>query len=172
MLKNIFCSNFPYCRCFYGINMERVEKSIATAWIPLFLWIISCLVFWGATNNILENTMAVFIILSVFIYMKSLKSHHYLFCFLSGCMLFLAFLTKGFTGLYPLSFPFFYWLFIRKNKFKNCILDTFIMFLGLTIPALILFSSHETAYMSIVKYINKQVISSLKTYRPLIHAFI
>lgn len=147
---------------FMVLIWKELKKSIATAWIPLFLWIISCLVFWGATNNILENTMAVFIILSVFIYMKSLKSHHYLFCFLSGCMLFLAFLTKGFTGLYPLSFPFFYWLFIRKNKFKNCILDTFIMFLGLTIPALILFSSHETAYMSIVKYINKQVISSLK----------
>lgn len=147
---------------FMVLIWKELKKSIATAWIPLFLWIISCLVLWGATNNILENTMAVFIILSVFIYMKSLKSHHYLFCFLSGCMLFLAFLTKGFTGLYPLSFPFFYWLFIRKNKFKNCILDTFIMFLGLTIPALILFSSHETAYMSIVKYINKQVISSLK----------
>lgn len=75
---------------------------------------------------------------------------------------FSCFSYKRLYGFISTVFPILLLAFYKKNKFKNCILDTFIMFLGLTIPALILFSSHETAYMSIVKYINKQVISSLK----------
>ncbi len=141
---------------------KELEFNTKRAWLPLLFWILSPLVIWGATNNLLENTMSIFVCLSVLFYLISIRKWHYGFVFISGIMVFLAFLSKGITGIYTFVFPFLYWIFAQKNKFIRMVADTLIMLLGFVLTAIILFSISETAYDSIIKYIDLQIVGSLE----------
>ena len=140
---------------------KELEMELKNFWMVLLLWLLIPTVFWSSTNNLLENTMSVFTLLSVWAYIKSLKSHRFIYCFLQGVMLFLAFLCKGFTGLYPLVLPFFYWLFNKDRRFISAVQDTLFVLSGLVIAALLTFSISTPALHCIEKYLETQVVFSL-----------
>ncbi|MCR4965341.1 MAG: glycosyltransferase family 39 protein [Bacteroidales bacterium] len=142
---------------------KELRFSIRSFWLVLLLWIITPTVFWAAPNNLLENTMNIFTLLSVLMYLKSRKQLRVVYTFLSGVMLFLAFLCKGFTGIYPLVLPIFYWLFMRDRKFGAACLDTMLVLLGLCLPALVIFGSSPVARESMETYINSQVLRSIES---------
>ena len=100
---------------------KQLLKKSSTAWLPLLFWITMPTVNWISVNHMLENTLAVFLCLSVLFYIKSLHSNRILYLILSGTMISLGFLTKGFVTFTPLSLPFFYWLFLRKNRFISIV---------------------------------------------------
>ncbi len=106
---------------------KSLGKKSPFGWLPLLFWIAMPSVTWAATNNMLENTMGTFICLSVLFYVRSLSSNRFIFLLLSGIMLSLGFLTKGFVTFFPLSFPFFYWLFERKTKLWSVVADTLVI---------------------------------------------
>lgn len=102
-----------------------------TGWMPMLLWIVTPIVSWSATNNLLEGTMTVFILLSVAFLLLAhptedavgLTPRRMLLVFASAIMMELAFLTKGFPGIFPLLFPLIYWFFGRKEKIMYPIAD-------------------------------------------------
>jgi len=106
---------------------KSLGKKFSSGWLPLLFWIAIPSVTWAAVNNMLENTMGIFICLSVLFYIRSLSSKRFIFLLLSGSMLSLGFLTKGFVTFFPLSFPFFFWLFERRIKFWSVVADTLII---------------------------------------------
>jgi 4-amino-4-deoxy-L-arabinose transferase-like glycosyltransferase len=118
---------------------KSLGKKSGTGWLPVFFWIAMPSVTWASVNNMLENTMGIFICLSVLLYIRSLKANRIIFLFLSGMMLSLGFLTKGFVTFFPLSFPFFLWLFTKKTGFWSAIADTFIILASSLIMLLLLF---------------------------------
>jgi hypothetical protein len=77
-------------------------------------------------------------------------------------MLMLGFFTKGFTALFPLSLPFFYWLFVRSKKFGQMALDTLVVLAGLVVSAAILLGVSDAAYENTLLYLDGQVVHSLK----------
>ena len=131
------------------------------AWLPLLLWCIIPVVSWACPNNLLENTMAIFITLSLLFYIESLNSKKYLFLVPSGLMLFLGFLTKGFVALFPWSMPLAFWLVIRKTGIMKMVTESMILVLSTLIPLAFLLLIPEAA-SSLRKYLDIQVISSLK----------
>ena len=131
-------------------------------WFVLVLWITVPLVSWGATNNLLENTMAVFILLSVIFYLKSMKSRRFLMLACAGLMLFLAFLTKGFTGIYPLAFPAICWLFVRNTTFKDMVIDTFVILLFTTMPFVLVWFLSPAAQQFFKDYFSVQIVRSIQ----------
>jgi len=125
---------------------NTVLKKTFTGWLPLLSWITMPTVNWISVNHMLENTLALFICLSVLFYLKSLYSRRILYLFLSGSMLSLGFLTKGFVTFAPLSLPFFYWLFMRKRRFFLMAAETFLLLLSAILPLIILYfftGAHE-----------------------------
>jgi 4-amino-4-deoxy-L-arabinose transferase-like glycosyltransferase len=133
---------------FIVLIWKSVGKKSSAGWLPLFFWIIIPSVSWTAVNNMLENTMGVFIILAVLFYIKSQKNRRLLYLILGGLMLSCGFLTKGFVTFFPLTFPFFFWLFNRKSTFLNMISDTLIILFSSVIALLLLYllvpGYHET----------------------------
>lgn len=113
------------------VSAQKNEgKYPSAAWV-LLLWISVPVVNRCAQNNMLENTMLVFVLASVWAYFKShsmqsnlpyhLKNYSlssFVWLFISGCMLYLAFMAKGFTGLFPFSLPLIYFWTnkLRKNQ--------------------------------------------------------
>jgi 4-amino-4-deoxy-L-arabinose transferase-like glycosyltransferase len=125
---------------------KLILKKTSTSWVPLLFWIAMPTVTWASVNNMLENTLLIFICLSVLFYIKSQKSNRIIFLFLAGLMLSFGFLTKGPVTFTPLSFPFFLWLFSRNKKFFSMVFDTVIMLISAILPLVILFlftGAHE-----------------------------
>ncbi|MFC2101294.1 ArnT family glycosyltransferase, partial [Bacteroidota bacterium] len=71
------------------------------AWIPIILWITIPLVSWSFMNNLLENTLGVFTIFSVYFILKSLIKSKIKYLLLGSIFLVMAFLSKGLVGLFP-----------------------------------------------------------------------
>lgn len=94
-------------------NDERFRK---LGWLPLLLWITIPTVYWGCSNNVNENTMGLFTLASVVISFKLLNrsSGNILKRILSAVFIFLATLTKGIPGFFPVVIPAIYWLATRK----------------------------------------------------------
>ena len=135
------------------------------AWIPLFFWLITPLVFWACSNNILENTLSVFTSLSILFYLKSLNSKKYFYIFLSGSMLALGFLTKGFVAFFPWTFPFILWILLGKRSFRQMTFDSLGVFFFTIVPLILLVLLFPEAKLSLHKYIDTQVIHSIKYVR-------
>ena len=133
----------------------------AQGWLPLLLWTMVPLVTWAAANNILENTMMIFTGLSVLFILKSLSAHRFLNLSTAGLMLFLAWMSKGFVGLFPLSLPFWIYLFKPMGPYRRGIWDTLILIMATLVPFLIMFLLIPGSWQSLHAYIDKQVVASL-----------
>ncbi len=158
-----FYSLFTYIIVGYLIVLiwGKLTNDKKNGWIPLFFWIIISGVTWSAANNMLENTMSVFVCLSVFFYFKSIDNRRFFLIFLSGLSLSLGLLTKGFFCLYIWSIPFFIWLFIRKKKFNHMAVDTFLLISSTIIPIAFLYFFIPAAENNMLNYFNKQVLGSI-----------
>lgn len=134
------------------------EKSLY--WIPLLLWLTVPKMVWGASNNLLENTMMLFLMGSVIFQLKALEKRTVFHFFIAGIFIFFAFLAKGFTAFFPLSFLFFYWVFKRPFSFGSLVKNYVFFIAGVLLPFGILFFIPD-AYESLAKYYNIQIVGGL-----------
>lgn len=81
-----------------------------TGWIPLLLWVLIPAMSRNAHDNMLECTMAIFVLAAVLCLLHIASRRRVLWSALGGVFLFLAFLCKGFTGLYPFALPIIIWV--------------------------------------------------------------
>ena len=105
-------------------------------WLPVLLWITIPVCFWSYSNNIHENTMGIFTFLSVYFVLRAYSrgKNTLLLIILAGISVFLATFSKGIPGLFPVTVPFLYWLFIRKHGFLKAVFHSAII---VFIPAII-----------------------------------
>ena len=137
------------------------KKLSDVSWLPLLFWVLLPLVHWAAVNNILENTMLIFVCLSVLFTIKSLKHKKYFYLTVSGLMLFGAFMSKGFTGLFPLSLPFWICCFTGRHL-KFFVIDTSVLLVGLFLPLLFIYLFNEEGIASLKAYLDIQVFKSIE----------
>ncbi len=131
--------------------------------LTLFIWLSFSLVRWTYANNLLENTMTVFVLLSAFFILISFKRNRVLMLFISGVFLFSAFLSKGFPALFIWSIIFFYWLVYKEISFIRVLIDTFLLIVFTLLPFLIISQLSEDATDSLLRYFNKQVVGSIES---------
>jgi hypothetical protein len=98
-------------------------------WLPVFYWSIVPIVFWNYRYNMMENTMGIFILLSVITSYHNLKfaGNKLGLWLLSGFLIFLASFSKGIPGLFPVVVPFLYWIATKRITFKQSILYSIIL---------------------------------------------
>jgi 4-amino-4-deoxy-L-arabinose transferase-like glycosyltransferase len=141
----------------------RKEKELKKiSWLPILFWITIPACSWSYTNNMMENTMGIFTLCAVILIFKSLESdkNEYTTLILSGILIFLATMSKGIPGFFPVSVPFLYWITFRKKSLLKVFFQTFII---LSVPVLfylILFNlphSHE----SLTFYVTKRLLGRI-----------
>lgn len=160
-----FYSLFTYIVVGYLIVLiwEVLTKEKNYGWIPLFLWIITSGVAWAAANNMLENTMSIFVCSAVLFYFKSIKEKRFLWITLSAVSLSLGLLTKGFFCLYIWGVPFFMWVFKRNKSFLQMTIDSVAIVLVTILPIAILYFTSIDAQNNMLNYFNKQVVGSIQS---------
>ena len=137
---------------------KRSTNNIRLAWLPLLFWLAIPIVSWSATNNLLENTMSAFVLLSVYLMIISYQRNHKFWLVLSAVTLLLAFLCKGFTGLFPLVFPILYCAFDPKRKWIQGPIDSLILLLSIAVFAGIMFLAFPPSLPYLKDYFQLQVI--------------
>ena len=137
---------------------RRTTNNPRWAWLPLLFWIAMPLVTWCATNNMLENTMTVFVLLSVYLMIVSYQKNNKLWLFMAGVALFAAFLSKGFTGLFPLVFPIIYCIFDEKRRWIQGPIDTILLVVTLAVLAGVMFLVFPPSFAYLKDYITLQVV--------------
>ena len=137
---------------------KRMTNNIRWAWIPLLFWVAMPVVTWCATNNMIENTMTVFVLFSVYLMIVSYQRNERVWLFLAGISLFAAFLSKGFTGLFPLVFPIIYCIFDDKRRWIQGPVDTLLLLVTLAVLSGVMFLVFPPSLGYLKDYINLQVI--------------
>ena len=149
---------FLFSGLFIALIWKRTTNNLRWAWLPLLFWLAMPLVTWSATNNLLENTMSVFVLLSVYLMIVGYQRNHKIWLFLSALVLLLAFLSKGFTGLFPLVFPILYCAFDQKRKWIQGPIDSLLLLGSRALFAGIMFLVCPGSFAYIKDYIRLQVI--------------
>lgn len=155
-----------------GILIQALWKQISPqqknmGWLALLFWISIPLNMWAATNNILENTMMVFVLLSIYLYYLSVQKYasskyRFALVLLSGICIYAAFLSKGVTALYPLTMPLFYYICTKRIKFSTFWIDTLLLTSVLVLPVLYIYFCHEAGGFFLRSYYSQQIVNSLE----------
>jgi 4-amino-4-deoxy-L-arabinose transferase-like glycosyltransferase len=131
------------------------------SWLPVLFWITIPVCFWSFSNNMHENTVSIFILLSVICLYKALgtKKTNYLYLLVSGICIFLASFSKGLPGLFPIIVPF---IFLYKDQitFKKALLCSAVLLLVVAFTYGILLidpSARESLYNYAVLRLLKRV---------------
>jgi len=132
------------------------------AWLPLLLWITVTDVSWAVANNMLENTMSIFVTLGVLFLLYAQDRSRLKWLIFAGISLSLGLLTKGFFCLYIWGLPFFYWLIVKKGNPGKVFLDTAILVAATIVPIALLYILWPDARLNMNTYFNKQVVGSIE----------
>ncbi|NNM95448.1 MAG: hypothetical protein HKL88_08305 [Bacteroidia bacterium] len=102
----------------YNTDNTALKKM---GWLPVILWITVPICFWSYSYNMQENTMGIFTLASVIFACRAVRSQEFKpsLYIAGGLFLFLATLSKGVPGLFPLSIPLLYLLTTGKSSFRR-----------------------------------------------------
>jgi chromate transport protein ChrA len=97
-------------------NLVTNKEVAKFTWLPLFFFFGIPIVAWVFQNNMIEQTLSVFTLLSVYFVLIAFKkrARSWLFFACSGAFVFLATFTKGVPGLFPIVAPLIYYLVFKK----------------------------------------------------------
>lgn len=139
---------------------RRCGGTRTLGWLPLLLLTLVPLTSTCAVDNMLENTMMVFTLLSALCVLQA-RQRRFPAIVLAGFALCGAFLTKGFTGLYPLAFPLALWLALRQERLPRALLDTLLMLLSFLLMLAAIFIIWPEARTFFSKYLDIQVAAGI-----------
>lgn len=142
---------------------KELGNKVKTGWIPLLFWLLVTNVQWAIANNMLENTMTVFVVFSAYFCLKGINRSKVIYIVIGGLLLSLSVLSKGFVGLYIWIIPFTLFLFLRKQTIISMAIKTIVLVLSTALPILLLYLFSEDASNNFTNYINNQVLKSIET---------
>lgn len=139
-------------------------SALAGAWFPVLLLVIIPMTPWILSNNMLENTMTVFVMASVYSSLASLKEKKpflsLLYGLLSGLNTFLAFLVKGPVALFTLIVPVIF-IIKREEKFSKILLTNFCVVFAFLVSMVVILTVSDESRSFFGNYFGKQIMDSL-----------
>lgn len=134
--ERVYCLVMSLLTTFVIIKFwkEIAGSSVGFSWLPVLLWIAIPVVSWGLINNVIENTLLLFDLLSVYFLFRIFNGKTaWSNLFFALLFLFAASLSKGIQGLFPLAVPFIYFVCTRKISFLKSFVLSVTLFAGMVI---------------------------------------
>jgi hypothetical protein len=126
------------------------------AWFPLLLWIIIPTAHWCFHNNMMETTLGVFTTAAILFVVKAHVQGRWYFHAIAGVMVFLATLTKGLPGAFPLAAPLIISL-CMKDRIRKGLVGCVIMFAMFAVCYSLLLIDTD-ARISLGTYVNERLL--------------
>jgi len=136
------------------------EQDKKHSWLPIFCFVLIPIASWVFQNNMIEELLSVFTLISVIFIVKSLQKNkiNYLFLILAGFFIFFATLTKGFPGIFPVVVPVIYFIVYRERTFIKNVFYSLILLLIPLLIYLILILSFDDAKSSLEFYFKNRLL--------------
>jgi len=134
-------------------------------WLPVLLWLLIPLVSWSYKNNLLENTMGAFTIFAIFFILKALIESRIIFIIFGSILIILAFLSKGFVGIFPIVIPLLFAV-IYDSKKRAVLYFLFLIILIATFSLILLIVFPEIRD-NITIYFDQQLLPALNNQREI-----
>lgn len=132
------------------------------SWLPVIFWIMTPIVSWSIKNNMLENTVTLFIIFSIYFMLKSILTRKLIYLFIGTYFTLFAFLSKGPVGLFPLAAIIIYWISHKSYSIKNTVAYSILSLTILVSLSLALFIIEPTSFENISTYLKSQLFASIE----------
>ncbi|HXD93708.1 MAG TPA: glycosyltransferase family 39 protein [Bacteroidia bacterium] len=145
------------------ITNAKIAKN---TWLPVLFYSVIPVCFWAYTNHVEEVVMCAFALMAIYYTYIALFLNEKIILnlVLSGCFIFLASLTKGVQGLFPIACVAFYWLTTKNVSLKKTITYSFIL---AGVPALIysslIFCNHNV-YLSFEQYFTNRFVKTFNNF--------
>ena len=130
------------------------------AWLPLFLWYGFPRVIWASPNNQLDYTEGFFSLSAVYFLITNKNGLSTLNCIIAGLITFLALLSKGPVGIFPLAVPMILWVVFRQTSFPKAVINTLIVSATFGL-ALFLLWQYTPAKSWLMHYFDQQFINAI-----------
>ena len=173
------CGDSPYVEAFWGFVVGGLilvalggiwqclrpqgAAGVGT-WFPLVLFMSLPMTSWAFSNNMLENTMTLFIVIAVYCCMVSLKNPHrfasWLYGIWSGVSIFLAVLVKGPIALFPLVVPCVA-MTSERQKLSQTVVTTAVLVTTLALAFGLMCSLSTASAPFFKRYVSQQVLASV-----------
>ncbi len=105
------------------------------SWFAVLLWISIPVCFWSYSNNMIENTVSIFMLTAVIFQWKAFHTNNkneLLYVVIAGIFIFMGSLTKGLPALFPLVFPVVYRFYNLKYSIKKMFIHLTVMVLAIS----------------------------------------
>jgi len=133
------------------------------SWFVILLFVTIPVVSWSFKNNMLENLMTVFCLVSVYLSILKFRNNtinSITYYSLNATVIFCAFISKGFTGLFPIATPLIISIIINKSKVA-WVIQTSILLIYTFMFFAIVFIIFPPLKTFILEYLNQQIFASL-----------
>ena len=166
------CLNALLIRVLWKEVFKHYHDLQKMSWLPVLLWITIPVCFWSYSNNMLENTLSLFILSASILMYKTVrrKSLRVGAWVLSACFVFLGFLVKGFPAFFITCIPFFYCIVLKKITVSRTVKITTAMLFTYLFIAVVLFLMPDAKHgLSI--YIFKRAFKRILENPSVVHRY-
>jgi len=140
----------------------RNETVKRMSWLPALIWITFPVIMWSHQNMLCENTMELFVLGSVYFSIRLLyhRKRPIMSLLLAGLCIFLATLSKGVPGYFPIAVIPLFWLVYRTPKFPKAFLYAAVVSIIPVVVYMILLIN-PTAFDALVFYFNERLMGRI-----------
>lgn len=135
------------------------------SWVPVLFWIATPLIFWSYQSNMLENTLAFCCLFAVYFLAKGSLKNNFLYLSLGSLFIFLALLTKGPVGLFPLAAISILWLSLKLFSILKAFSYSLFVILFSGLIFYVTSIVQPGLIENLTQYYNAQVLPSLNNTR-------
>lgn len=150
---------------------KLLPERINGFWLALLFFVLFPLIGWSVSNGLIENTLMFFTLGAVYFLVLSVDQNR-LYLLLGGLFIFLATLTKGPVGLFPLGFYMAYQLAFPSTQWMKTIGRTVALIASVVLCYVVLFVSSDQALSSLQQYFQKQIVESAAEVQVVDHRFV
>ncbi|MBC7696388.1 MAG: glycosyltransferase family 39 protein [Burkholderiales bacterium] len=161
---SLLLSTAFFIHMIWKISSTYVGQHKTTSWFPVILWIITPVCFWTYQNHMIETLLSVFTLASVYFTLRGLFKEKYKVpnFVLSGALIYCAFLTKGFPGLFPLvAVPLFY-VTLKRISLKEALFYTGVVLLTFIVIYVAVIITNHHAKESLEFYLTKRLLNRIE----------
>lgn len=131
------------------------------AWVPLLFWLSVYSITWAVRNNMLENTMMLFVYAAAWSIFKSRDTRKWAYLTLAGLCVFGAFLCKGPASLYVLVLPVVLGVFRLYPSKSSGVAESAYLVLCVVVTGLVIVAVSPGAYRFFGEYYKIQFLRSV-----------
>jgi 4-amino-4-deoxy-L-arabinose transferase-like glycosyltransferase len=145
-------------------NLVTNKEVAKFTWLPLFFFFGIPIVAWVFQNNMIEQTLSVFTLLSVYFVLLAFKRKEraWLFFICSGAFVFLATFIKGVPGLFPIVAPLIYYFVFKKPSLLKSALGSVIIAAVPAFVYLLIMKLSPEGNESLTYYVKERLLNRIQ----------